>query len=394
MEIGIPFPDQVVNKLKTATLAELDASLRNLVASAHLVAQKRNERLPAIHITQKVLVMIFTEVIELKGNAGLRVVSQVCQQWRNVALQEPMLWKRVLGFSGKPRWTSELLRRTRNAPLDISVSLVDILADSRRLVISNVMNVADHFWRFRTFDLSAPYQHICDFFGLVSFDRNEAPHLRVLSLHSQNCDNLPKCNDALPVKLLALAKPRLEYLVLQGCYFHWDVMNSGLAHSYGLSTLHINYPEKSDPALKPSTFSLLTALVSLTSLKELKLRNAIKPDPIAQWDHSTVILPQLQTLHLQSNMQLCANLLGGIQAPMIVSLDVDCDTTTSFIEISAFMAAVRKAAPNGPYASLTAASRRDTIDRAEWYPKQRFLPNKYQWDTSARQLPPLTSDLC
>ncbi|KAI6142778.1 hypothetical protein BKA82DRAFT_25737 [Pisolithus tinctorius] len=315
METGIPlvtFPDQVVDKLETATLAELDASLRKLISSAQLV-----------------LVMIFTEVVKLRGDAGLRAISQVCQQWQKVALQAPMLWERVLVFSGKPRWTSEMLRRTLNTPLDISINPVDLPADSRALVISNVMTAADHFWRFRAFNLAAPYPYICKFFDLVSFDRNEAPHLRVLSLSSQNWGNLPECNKALPVKLLTLATPCLEYLVLQGCHFHWDAMSSGLARSYGLSTLHIDYPEKSDPASKPSTFALLTALVPLTSLKELKLRNATKPDPTSQWDHSTVILPQLQTLHLRSSMQLCADFLGRIEAPTIVRLDIDCNTTTS-----------------------------------------------------------------
>ncbi|KAI5981374.1 hypothetical protein EDD15DRAFT_2204122 [Pisolithus albus] len=349
----IVFPNLAVI-LESATLAELDRALVNLSASTLLVAQQRNKHILAARTNQDILEIIFSVIIDWQGSAGLRSVSQVCREWRVVALAAPLLWRQALSLSVNPNWMFEMLRRTMHVPLTIRISHHDIHRD---MVYANLLSIADQFWRFETLEIDAPRPYICEFFGFVPFDSDEAPRLRILSLSGKHWQGLLDDDEVLPDELLALSAPNLEHLALENFPFDWDVLKFGLAHSIRLSVLHICYPGESDAPHTLSISELLATLKSIISLRELKLHNVLKvigENLLTESVTPTTALPALRTLDLQANIQFCSGFLNGVEAPALVELDVECNSTneagdTPLFTTSAFMIGISRIAPHDPY---------------------------------------------
>ncbi|KAI0263251.1 hypothetical protein BC834DRAFT_785328, partial [Gloeopeniophorella convolvens] len=52
---------------------------------------------------------------------GWIVDTHVCQHWRQVALGDGSLWSDIKGPSAKNRWIPEMVARSKDAPLSISL---------------------------------------------------------------------------------------------------------------------------------------------------------------------------------------------------------------------------------------------------------------------------------
>ncbi|KAI6043231.1 hypothetical protein EDC04DRAFT_2891263 [Pisolithus marmoratus] len=333
-------PNELAAILESATLAELDRVLANLSTTTLLVAQERNKHILAARTNRDILEIIFSVVIDSQGSTGLRSVSQVCQEWRKVALGAPLLWRKALSLSVSPNWMFEMLRRTVHLPLTIRISHQDFHRD---VVYANLLSIADQFWRFETLEIDAPCPYICEFFGFVPFDSSEAPRLRVLSLCGQNWQGL------------------LDNDELENFPFGWDVLKSGLVHSIKLSVLHICYPGESDAPHTLSISELLATLGSITSLQELKLHNVLKAvneNLLVEWVTPATVLPALQTLDLQAGIRFCSGFLNGVEAPALVELDVECNTTDEagdapLLTSTALMIGISGIAPHDPYNIFT-----------------------------------------
>ena len=349
-------PEQLMGLLEVATLAELDKALVNLSASTQLVAWQRNQRIPA-SVNQDVLNIIFSLLIDRRGDTALRSVSQVCQQWQRVALESPLLWRKVLDLSANPPWMVEMLKRTRDVSLTIRISQQDF---KNKIRCRNLANIADQFWRLETLEIDALFPYICEFFCLVPFDGTEVPRLRSLSLCGSSSRDLPEYDDMLPYELLALSAPSLEYLALDSCPFDWGALNSGRIRSFKLTVLHVFYPTDSDAPHALPVSELLAILAPMISLQELKLRNIFKAngeDLLTEWDtSSTTMFPALRILDIQANIRICSGFLNRVSAPNLVELEVECNATgdTSLFAICPFMSGISKVAPREPYKTLTA----------------------------------------
>ena len=196
-------PNQLAGILQTAALAEFDAE----ISTSTLRATEPNERILTVRANHDVLEIIFSMALDLQGGAGLRTVSQVCQRWRRVALDAPLLWSKALNLLVGTTWMFEMLRRTMDVPLNICVSAQEIHTG---VVCANLLSIADFFWRFETLEIDAPYPQINEFFGFVPFNHRDAPRLRALSLCGQSRHDLPEENENLSAELLSLCAPNLE----------------------------------------------------------------------------------------------------------------------------------------------------------------------------------------
>lgn len=349
-------PEQLVGLLEVATLAELDRALANLSASTRLVARQRNQRILA-SANQDVLNIIFSLLIDRKGDTALRSVSQVCQQWRRAALESPLLWRKVLDLSVNPRWMAEILKRTRNVSLTVRVSQQDF---KNKRHYTNLVNITEQFWRLETLEIDASFPYICEFFSFVTFDGTEAPRLRSLSLCGSRSRDLPEYDDMLPYELLALSAPNLEYLALENCPFYWDALNSGSIRSFKLTVLHVFYPTDSDAPHALPVSELLAILAPMISLQELRLRNIFEANGeglLTEWGASNITtFPALRILEVQGNIRICSGFLNSVSAPNLVELEVECTATgdTSLFAIRPFMWGISKVAPCEPYKTLTA----------------------------------------
>ena len=349
-------PEQSVGLLEAATLAELDRALASLSASTRLVARQRNQRILA-SANQDVLNIIFSLLIDRKGDTALRSVSQVCQQWRRVALESPLLWRKVLDLSANPRWMVEMLKRTRDVSLTVRISQQDF---KNKRHYTNLVNITEQFWRLETLEIDASFPCICEFFSFVTFDGTEVPRLRSLSLCGSRSRDLPEYDDMLPYELLALSAPSLEYLALDNCPFDWDGLNSGSIRSFKLTVLHVFYPTDSDAPHALPVSELLAILAPMISLQELRLRNIFEAngeDLLTEWGTSnTTTFPALRILEIQANIRICSGFLNSVSAPKLVELEVECTAPgdTSLIAIRPFMQGISKVAPRESYKTLTA----------------------------------------
>ncbi|KAI6023996.1 hypothetical protein BKA83DRAFT_4125399 [Pisolithus microcarpus] len=363
---SIVSPDQLAVILEGAALAELDKALANLSASTLLVAYQRNKHIPAVRTNQDILEIIFSVVTDWQGSAGLWSISQVCWEWQKVALEAPLLWQKALSLLVNPKWMFEMFRRTMHVPLTIHISHQDF---RRNVVYLNLLRIADQFWRFEMLEIDAPYPYVCEFFGSVPFDHSEAPQLCILSLCGRNWHGPPGNDEALPDELLALSTPNLERLAFDNFFFGWGALESGLARSTKLSVLHICYPVERDTPYTPSISELLATLASIASLQELRLRNvlkAINKNLFIEWDTPTTVLPALQIMDLQANIQFCSGFLNGVKAPALVELDVECNTTDGADDayqfmMSMFMIGISTNAPRDPYDVLTTIYRKSKL---------------------------------
>ena len=320
--------------LETAALAEVDAELST---STLLTTGQRNEHILAVRANHDVLEIVFSMVLDLQGGTGLRTVSQVCQKWRRVALDAPLLWRKALNLFVGTTWMLEMLRCTMDVPLNICVSGQDI---HMGVVYANLSSIADFFWRFEMLDIDAPYPQITEFFGFVPFDRSDAPRLRTLSLCGQSGHDLSEHNEDLPAELLSLCAPNLERLSLEDCPFDWEILKCGLLHStIRLSVLHICYSAEGDTPHILSVSSLLEALALITSLQELRLKNVLKinENPFIEMVTPTIMFPALRTLDLQASIEFCASFLNGVLTPMLTELDVECNTMAETSDTPVYM---------------------------------------------------------
>ena len=350
-------PNRLANILEAVALAESNAKLST---STLRVTEQQNEPILAIRVCHDVLEIIFSMVLDLQGSTGLRTVSQVCQKWRRVALDAPLLWSKALNLLVDPPWMFEMVRRTMDVPLNICVSGQDIHTG---VVYANLLWIADFFWRFETLDIDAPCPQINEFFCFVPFDRSNAPRLRTLSLSGQSGHDLPEHDENLPAELLSLRAPNLERLSLEDCPFDWEILKCGLLHSsIRLSVLHICYSAESDAPHMLSVSSLLVTLASITSLQELRLKNVLKPTNENPLVTPTTMFPALRTLDLQANIGFCASFLNGVLTPILAELDVECNTMaetsdTPVYMTSALMLGVSAVISRSPHDILTVIHR-------------------------------------
>ncbi|KAI6123188.1 hypothetical protein EDD16DRAFT_1518007 [Pisolithus croceorrhizus] len=251
------------------------------------------------HTNQDILEIIFSVVMDWQGSTGLWSISQVCWEWQKVALEVPPLGQKALSLLVNLKWMFEML--------------------------------------------------------------SKAPQLHILSLCGCSWHGPLGNNEALPDELLALSAPNLEHLAFDNFFFGWGALESGLAHSTKLSVLHICYPVERDTPYTPSVSELLATLVSIALLQELRLQNilkAINKNLFIEWDTPTAVLPALQILDLQANIQFCSSFLNGVKAPAHVKLDVECNTTDGADDayqfmMSMFMIGISTNASCDPYDILT-----------------------------------------
>ncbi|KAF8555395.1 hypothetical protein OG21DRAFT_1602946 [Imleria badia] len=196
-------------------------------------------------------------------------VSYVCRHWRNVALNCATLWTYLFVIS--PRWTEELLSRSRRAPLKIHVNT----------------DYGD--------EISA---------GLPFVDQvmNHVEHIQESHLH------LPtKCRNHQVFSKLSLPAPRLQSLVIQAAY-----ASSNLSWSSVLF-------DGDTPVLRTLELTYCPApwyLFKLTGLTTLNLRHV----PVRFWKRTEEFLATLRCMQDLTHLYLedaLASAVGFLSSPAL-----------------------------------------------------------------------------
>jgi hypothetical protein len=304
----------------------IDAEIKSLEDSLRVLKLRCNALSPVSSLPPEVFAAIFSLLClpgtsSLGGEPDLHLarlrVSHVCHQWREITLNQPLLWSyidfTILSMAG----AAEILVRAKSVPLYLEAT------------------ISGHRWgdaRFSTFreELQARVRHIrylrtsaepvhlqSTLKGLVS----PAPTLEYLSLSSRGGYRNKRIGERpfIPDTLFSGSAPRLSCLELCDCNISWE---SPLMK--GLKYLEILTPST---IARPKLGVWLSALNEMPQLETLTLHSAspIAP-PIPPDVARTVTLPSLARLDILASPGDCALALAHLDLPALTWL---CLTTIS-----------------------------------------------------------------
>ncbi|KAF8433005.1 hypothetical protein L210DRAFT_3633277 [Boletus edulis BED1] len=233
-------------------------------------------------------------------------VSYVCHHWRNVALNCPTLWSYL--FITSPRWTEELLARSKQASLKLRANLENLSGggrDDRRLRF--VRRVMNHIERIQELYLFLP-----DCFK-DHFLSSPAPRLQNLMItvgyHQFSA-------------LFNGDTPALRTLELSFCPVSWDSFTL-----HGLTTLNLRFvPSRS----QQNMVEFLATLSRVQDLRHLYLENAFAST--AGFLSSTefrsfqkINLPRLSRLLIVAPLSTVIAFVACVNIPSKTELRLDCD---------------------------------------------------------------------
>jgi hypothetical protein len=206
----------------------IDAEIKSLEESIRVLKLRRNAHSPVSSLPPEVFAAIFS-LLCLPGTPSSDgkpdhqparlCVSHVCHQWREIALNQPLLWSHVNFSTLSAEGAAEILVRAKSAPLYLEASFSSYCWDDAR------------FSTFRK-ELQARVPHIRQLrisTGPVSLNNilqkiaSPAPTLEYLSLSSPDVYNNGRMGQSfIPDTLFEGTTPRLSCLELRYCDISWN----------------------------------------------------------------------------------------------------------------------------------------------------------------------------
>ena len=243
-------------------------------------------------------------------------ISYVCRQWRNVALNCAALWTYI--FIVSPRWTEELLVRSKDASLKLHVNQ-DLQGQGFRAPCF-VGQVVNHIERIQELRLSLPYVARED--HLFSQLSSPAPRLQILEIWAPNASS----GWVLPSVLFNGETPALRILELSYCPVAW--------YSFKLSGLTTLGLFRVPARFRQNTGDLLATLRCMQNLTRLYLHDALASSAgflstAASRTFQNFNLPHLSRLAISAPLSTVIALMSCANIPSKTEIRLDCDHETS-----------------------------------------------------------------
>ena len=242
--------------------------------------------------------------------------SQVCQRWRAVALDYPVIWSRIINYEQhSPSWIETLLARSGSALIDVggdsAFQSVTLEPPRSKPVLQSIFQRSASLKTVSLHVRRVPWDSICR-----SFLGRPAPNLEFLTLIKSL--SFPDCHH--PNPLFADQAPCLRRLHLEKCLI--DFSSSVLFNLTELSVRDV-LPIVSTPAhsyrlrLVPSVAEWLRILKNIPALRFLTLISAIsyftENDPSPPLP--VVDLPQLALLTISTSFYSGISLIDHLNIP-------------------------------------------------------------------------------
>ncbi|EIW79351.1 hypothetical protein CONPUDRAFT_167108 [Coniophora puteana RWD-64-598 SS2] len=304
-----------VSSLQTSIDSEIAdncAVIRHYQELNRALRTRRNTLLRICSLPPEVLARIFS-----KCNERHRVLaSHVCRHWREVALSEPRLWSTLsLNVSSNTVWEQVKFTRSRHAPLDLSVVMVDRNREGR---VQRLQDLREPLGQIpRTYKLDVHYDQ--DSAPLL-YESLTAPvnNLRDLRLHYHIRDAGHRDIVFMPDTILPEGTPALRLLSLHSCAFQWSSpIFVGLSH-LALTNIPIH--------LRATPEQLLSVAQRSPGLKTLKVDlglGGVEDAPSSWVTSSTIKLSRLQSFDLAAPFNEYAGFLSHVELPASASLKLE-----------------------------------------------------------------------
>jgi len=244
------------------------------------------------------------------GLTVTRWTSQVCQSWRSLILNSTAIWGRLIDLNTlrhpSRMWTTEVLKRTGNALLDVKGKMLGMSLSMTPLFWFLVHR---HWARIRSLDISI--------FGvsLISEDtweflKQPAPHMQVLAIDTRDrFRDKPDFFSKVVAGLLAGGAPCLRELRLTDITFDPSVPRLANLRVLDLGSLF-------------SLHQLFEVLRHTPILETLVLRSKIVDDPHTDGESAGVILPRLRNINISQNLNTCLAVLESISPASVCALSL------------------------------------------------------------------------
>ncbi|KAN0125272.1 hypothetical protein V8E53_015636 [Lactarius tabidus] len=299
----------------------IDAEIKSLEGSIRTLKHRRNELAPISSLPTEVIDAIFSllrvpSTSSPSSTLGGKLhclawlgVTQVCHHWREIALNQPLLWSHLDFTTVSSDGATKILARAKTVPLHLEakVSPFDCWDDARFRYFRKELKA--HVSHIRHLDLSMGPAQLNRTLNHLTLP---APTLEYLIISCQ--DEILDSQVSIPNTLFDGATPRLSCLELCDCAINWkSPLLRGLEHL----DIHSSYPG-------PSLSNWLDALDEMPQLRTLTLDwaspvvNAPPPFNIER----TITLPSLTLFDIDSQLRECGLALAHLILPSLITLCV------------------------------------------------------------------------
>ena len=314
----------------------IDDELESLEKTARTLKLRRNALAPISRLPPETIAIIFSflslprEYLRLLTGdkqeplAWLRV-SHVCHRWREIALNQPRFWSRIDFITLTSDGATEVLSRSKMAPLDLEANLsdanwrgdrVDAFGEALSSHVSHIsrLNLTADFSDLQTIiEQLAPPAPVLE--GL-SFIVDDKRHLRRMGFPS---------NAIIPHDLFEGTAPRLSRLQLDHCDISWT--------SPLFKNLRILELQMLSQAARPSLEEWLDAMEQMSQLETLIVNHATPSAPTVSSPPSeptrVITHPSLTQLNLAASASDCTFALAHLILPALIRIRVDVTSELS-----------------------------------------------------------------
>ena len=305
----------------------IDDELKSLEKSAQALKSRRNALAPISRLPPEIIANIFIFLSQpadcvqiLAGEeqdlAWLRI-SQVCHRWREIALSHPRLWGHIDFSTLTVEGVTEILSRSKMAPLELNANLCRVRWESARFDTfqEQLVDHVSHTCRLNIIAKPSDLQTVVD--QLVS----PAPALeRLMLIANDKARHLViPARAVMPPNLFDGSAPRLSHLQLNHCDISWT---SPLLKNLRLLDLHTL-----SPGARPSLGEWLDAMSQMPKLETLVVHFATPMAPTVQMtilDPARVIThTYLTQLYLVASASDCALALAHLILPSLTNMHID-----------------------------------------------------------------------
>lgn len=234
-------------------------------------------------------------------------VSYVCRHWRYVALNCSTLWTYL--FITSPRWTEELLSRSKQAPLKVWATVAERDGTSPEVCFLDRVMEMDQVERIQEFNLDVLLTEFGDDEPFPEILLSRAPRLRNLAITTVYFSE----QGSWPLVPFDGDTPALRTLTLINCPAAW--------YSFKLSGLTTLTLDQVPPQFQQNMEEFLTTLSFMQDLRHLDLLYAL-PDTAgfpssALFDSLQKIdLPQLSRLWISDSISKIITFLSCVNIPL------------------------------------------------------------------------------